>query len=477
MDLSLLEELDACTWSLPADPREGRREARLYGTRDIVAAMDDKVLEQLGNVARLPGLVGYAMAMPDAHWGYGFPIGGVAAFDPDAGGIISAGGVGFDISCGIRCLRTDLAKGDILRVARKLSDALFRDIPAGVGEGGELRLTVPELDLVLKHGARWAVGEGFGEEADLEFVEDHGCASGADPSCVSPLAKSRQLGEMGTLGSGNHYLEVQWVERVHDEEAAAAFGISEGQVVVSIHCGSRGLGHQIGTDFLVSLAKAATRLGIRLPDRELACAPIRSPEGEQYFGAMNAATNCALANRQVLTHLARGAFRRFFGKARVETLFDVSHNTCKPEPHEVNGRRKTLYVHRKGATRAFGPGHPSLPGRYRAAGQPVVIGGSMGTGSYILAGCETGEARAFSSASHGAGRAMSRNAALKRWQGRQLVDDLAEKGIIIRTRSMRGVAEEAPGAYKDVEAVAEATERAGLARRVAALRPLICVKG
>ncbi len=477
MDLSLLEELDACTWSLPADPREGRREARLYGTRDIVAAMDDKVLEQLGNVARLPGLVGCAMAMPDAHWGYGFPIGGVAAFDPDAGGIISAGGVGFDISCGIRCLRTDLAKGDILRVARKLSDALFRDIPAGVGEGGELRLTVPELDLVLKQGARWAVGEGFGEEADLEFVEDHGCAGGADPSCVSPLAKSRQLGEMGTLGSGNHYLEVQWVERVHDEEAAAAFGISEGQVVVSIHCGSRGLGHQIGTDFLVSLAKAATRLGIRLPDRELACAPIRSPEGEQYFGAMNAATNCALANRQVLTHLARGAIRRFFGKARVETLFDVSHNTCKPEPHEVNGRRKTLYVHRKGATRAFGPGHPSLPGRYRAAGQPVVIGGSMGTGSYILAGCETGEARAFSSASHGAGRAMSRNAALRRWQGRQLVDDLAEKGIIIRTRSMRGVAEEAPGAYKDVEAVAEATERAGLARRVAALRPLICVKG
>ncbi len=475
--MTLLKEVDPCTWSLAADPRTGRREARLYGTRELVAAMDDKVLEQIGNVARLPGLVGAAMAMPDAHWGYGFPIGGVAAFDPEAGGIISAGGVGFDISCGIRCLRTGLAKGDVLKVAQKLSDALFRDIPAGVGEGGNLRLTVPELDRVLKQGARWAVDEGMGEEADLEFIEDHGCAKGADPACVSPLAKSRQLGEMGTLGSGNHYLEVQCVERVHDAQAAEAFGIAEGQVVVSIHCGSRGLGHQIGTDFLVSLAKAASRLGIALPDRELACAPIRSPEGEEYLGAMNAATNCALANRQILAHLTRGIFRHFFRDARVETLFDVSHNTCKMENHEVDGRKCLLYVHRKGATRAFGPGHPSLPARYRAAGQPVVIGGSMGTGSYILAGVETSEARAFSSASHGAGRSMSRNAALRRWHGRELIDELAERGIIIRTRSMRGAAEEAPGAYKDVEAVAEATERAGLARRVALLRPMICIKG
>ena len=477
MDLSRLTEVDPCTWSFAADAREGRREARLYGTRELVAAMDDKVLEQIGNVAKLPGLVGPAMAMPDAHWGYGFPIGGVAAFDPDRGGIISAGGVGFDISCGIRCLRTTRTKGEVLQVARKLSDGLFRDIPAGVGEGGSLRLTVPELDRVLGHGARWAVKEGFGEEADLEFIEDEGCAKGADPRCVSPLAKSRQLHEMGTLGSGNHYLEVQWVDRVLDAEAAAAFGVAEGQGVVSIHCGSRGLGHQIGTDFLVSLAKAASRLGIALPDRELACAPIRSPEGEEYFGAMNAATNCALANRQILTHLTRGVFRHFFRDARVETLFDVSHNTCKPETHEVEGRKRLLYVHRKGATRAFGPGNGSLPKRYRAVGQPVVIGGSMGTGSWILAGSETSEARAFSSASHGAGRAMSRNAALKRWQGRELVDRLGEQGIIIRTRSMRGAAEEAPGAYKDVEAVAEATERAGLARRVASLRPLICIKG
>jgi tRNA-splicing ligase RtcB len=282
---------------------------------------------------------------------------------------------------------------------------------------------------------------------------------------------------MGTLGSGNHYLEVQFVDRIHDAEAAAAYGIAEGQVVVSIHCGSRGLGHQIGTDFLVSLAKAATRLGIALPDRELACAPIRSPEGKEYLGAMNAATNCALANRQILAHVTRGVFAHYFPGSSVETLFDVSHNICKPEVHEVHGKERTLYVHRKGATRAFGPGHPSLPARYRAVGQPVVIGGSMGTGSYILAGTATSEARAFSSASHGAGRSMSRHAALKRWNGRTLVDDLAGQGIIIRTRSMRGVAEEAPGAYKDVEAVAEATERAGLARRVALLRPLVCVKG
>ncbi len=439
--------------------------------------MDEKVLEQIGNVARLPGLVGCAFAMPDAHWGYGFPIGGVAAFDPEAGGIVSAGGVGFDISCGIRCLRTDLPKGEVLRAAKKLSDSLFRDIPAGVGEEGPLKLSPPELDRVLVDGARWAVREGYGLEADLEFIEDHGVAKGADPSCVSPLAKSRQRGEMGTLGSGNHYLEVQCVDRIHDAEAAAAYGIAEGQVVVSIHCGSRGLGHQIGTDFLVSLAKAATRLGITLPDRELACAPIRSPEGKEYLGAMNAATNCALANRQILAHITRGVFAHFFAGASVETLFDVSHNICKPEVHEVHGKERTLYVHRKGATRAFGPGHPSLPARYRAVGQPVVIGGSMGTGSYILAGSATSEARAYSSASHGAGRAMSRHAALRRWNGRTLVDELAGQGIIIRTRSMRGVAEEAPGAYKDVEAVAEATERAGLARRVALLRPLICVKG
>jgi tRNA-splicing ligase RtcB len=294
---------------------------------------------------------------------------------------------------------------------------------------------------------------------------------------VSPLAKKRQRGEMGTLGSGNHYLEVQVVDRIYDEAAALAYGLRVGQIVVSIHCGSRGLGHQIGTDYLVSLAKAASRLGIQLPDRELACAPIKTPEGQQYLGAMNAAINCALANRQILTHLTRQTFAREFPHVRIETLFDVSHNTCKTERHLVNGEPRLVYVHRKGATRAFGPGHPAVPQRYRDVGQPVIIGGSMGTGSYVLCGTRESEQRAFSSASHGAGRAMSRHQALRHWQGRQLINELAGQGILIRTRSMRGAAEEAPGAYKDVDLVAEATEQAGLAKRVAFLRPKVCVKG
>jgi tRNA-splicing ligase RtcB len=477
MDLQRLERLDDWTWRLRrgADDRGG--DAILYGDRELIAAMDDKVLEQIGNVAHLPGLVGPALAMPDAHWGYGFPIGGVAAFDPDEGGIISAGGVGFDISCGIRCLRTTLTLEVLAPKVERLADALFRDIPAGVGVEGELQLGTADLDAIMCEGARWAVRNGYGEATDLEFIEDSGCVSGAVPANVSPTAKKRQRGEMGTLGSGNHYLEVQVVERVHDAPAAQAFGLREGQIVVSIHCGSRGLGHQIGTEYLVSLAKAAGRLGIALPDRELACAPIASPEGQQYLGAMNAAINVALANRQILAHLARETFGRLFPQARLETLFDVSHNTCKAETHVVDGRPRRLYVHRKGATRAFGPGHPALPPAYRDAGQPVIIGGSMGTGSYVLAGTAEAERRAFSSASHGAGRQMSRHQALRQWRGRELIDHLRADGILIRTRSMRGAAEEAPGAYKDVDRVAECTERAGLARRVAFLRPKVCVKG
>ena len=477
MDLTRISALDSWSWTVPRAADETRHEVKLYGSRELLETMDDKVLEQITNVARLPGLVGAAMTMPDAHWGYGFPIGGVAAFDAERGGIVSAGGVGFDISCGIRCLRTNLTLPDIMPRLKPLADNLYRDIPAGVGEGGHIRLDVPELDRVLTGGAAWAVEQGYGEAADLEFVEENGRARGAVPANVSALAKKRQLGEMGTLGSGNHYLEVQWVERILDAEAARAFGLFEGQIVISIHCGSRGLGHQIGTEYLVSLAKAAGRLGIALPDRELACAPINSDEGQAYLGAMNAGTNCALANRQILAQLTRRIFAHHFPKHRLETLFDVSHNTCKAEWHVVEGRRRLLHVHRKGATRAFGPGHPDLPQRYRDAGQPVIIGGSMGTGSYILAGTADSEARAFSSASHGAGRAMSRHAALKRWQGRALLKDLETRGVLVRTRSMRGAAEEAPGAYKDVERVAEATERAGLARRVAVLRPKICVKG
>jgi tRNA-splicing ligase RtcB len=415
------------------------------------------------------------MTMPDAHWGYGFPIGGVAAFDAEQGGVISAGGVGFDISCGIRCLRSNLNINDAAPVFARLADALFHAIPAGVGEEGEIKLTPAQLDEVMQGGAQWAVKHGYGDAADLEYIEERGRVTGAVTDHVSELAKKRQRGEMGTLGSGNHYLEVQVVEHVYDAAAAEAFGLSEGQIVISIHCGSRGLGHQIGTDYMVLLAKAANRFGIHLPNRELACAPIKSPEGQQYLGAMNSAINCALANRQILTHLARSTFMQVYPQAELRTLFDVSHNTCKVETHDVCGELRSLHVHRKGATRAFGPGHEMLPERYRAVGQPVVIGGSMGTGSYILAGASGNPA--FASSSHGAGRAMSRHQALARWKGRALVDELARQGILIRTRSMRGVAEEAPGAYKDVDLVAEATEQAGLARRVVFLRPKVCVKG
>ena len=328
-----------------------------------------------------------------------------------------------------------------------------------------------------KVSAEWALREGYGDAEDLQFIEEHGRVAGADPEAVSDHAKKRQHGEMGTLGSGNHYLEVQVVERIYDEQAAQAFGLRKGQVLVSIHCGSRGLGHQIGSDYLLMLAKAAGRLGLVLPDRELACAPIKSPQGRQYLGAMNAAINCALANRQMLTYLTRKSFGRVFPEAVLETLFDVSHNTCKLEKHMVDGKERLLHVHRKGATRAFGAGHSALPQRYRETGQPVIIGGSMGTGSYILAGNPASENRAFASASHGAGRAMSRHQALHFWQGEDLIRSLALKGILIRTRSMRGAAEEAPGAYKDVDQVAEVTEMAGLAWRVAFLRPCACVKG
>ncbi len=477
MDMSRLKKLSEFSWTVPLVAGEKRSPVILYGSEALLITMDDKVLEQITNVAQLPGLVGSAMTMPDAHWGYGFPIGGVAAFDPNKGGIISAGGVGFDISCGIRCLRSDLFWDDVIGYREQIGDILFHMIPAGVGVGGRIRVTTSELNQVLLEGARWAVNQGYGESADLEFVEERGQMAGPVPGHVSDRAKKRQHNQMGTLGSGNHYLELQVVEKIYDSKAAEAYGLKEGQVLVSIHCGSRGLGHQIGSDYLVSLAKAAGRLGVSLPDRELACAPILSKEGEQYIGAMRAGINCALANRQILTHLTRIAFNKVIANATFETLYDVSHNTCKYEEHTVGGQKRKLYIHRKGATRAFGPGHPDLPERYREVGQPVIIGGSMGTGSYILAGNSEDQNKAFASASHGAGRSMSRHQALKHWRGRELIDELAHEGIIIRTRSMRGAAEEAPLAYKDVDEVAKATEMAGLARRVAFLRPKVCVKG
>jgi tRNA-splicing ligase RtcB len=472
MDLARLERLSPEQWRIPAHGAM-RVPAVIYASEALVRAMDDKVYQQAVNVATLPGIVGASYAMPDAHWGYGFPIGGVAAFDPDQGGVVSAGGVGFDISCGVRCLHTGLTTKDLDPVKRQLAESLFQRIPAGVGSTGAIRLGEAEMDAMLAGGARWAVGRGWGTYEDLERVEEGGQVKHAKPGCVSERAKHRQRDEMGTLGSGNHYLEVQEVTEIFDAPTAALFGLKLNDIVVMIHCGSRGLGHQIGTEYLKAMAVSAAQYGIALPDRELACAPISSDIGQEYLGAMRAAINCALANRQILTHLVREVFREVLPRAELPLLYDVSHNTCKVELHG----KKELYVHRKGATRAFGPGHPELPPALRDAGQPVLIGGSMGTGSYVLAGTRASEAAAFSSACHGAGRAMSRHQALRTWKGRAVVDELAARGIIIKSPSLRGVAEEAPEAYKDVSAVVDAADAAGLARKVARTAPLVCVKG
>jgi tRNA-splicing ligase RtcB len=449
----------------------------IYASESLVRAMDEKVREQVSNVAALPGIERASYAMPDAHWGYGFPIGGVAAFDADRGGVVSAGGVGFDISCGVRTLHTGLDQAGLGDRQRALADELARAIPAGVGSVGDIRLDAGEMDAMLAGGARWAVERGYGTAADLERIEERGRASDARPDEVSEQAKRRQRDEMGTLGSGNHYLEVQKVAAIFDAPTATAFGLREGDLVVSIHCGSRGLGHQIGTDFLRRMAIDAPQYGLDLPDRELACAPIDSPTGRAYLGAMRAGINCALANRQILTHLVRAAFSRIAPEASLTLLYDVSHNTCKVESHAIDGRPKRLFVHRKGATRALGPGHPDLPPDLASVGQPVLIGGTMGTASYVLVGTVEGLARSLASSCHGAGRSMSRHQALKQYRGRQVVDELAARGIIIRSPSSRGVAEEAPGAYKDVTAVVDAADRAGLSRKVARLEPVVCIKG
>ncbi len=451
--------------------------AVIYASEELMNAMDDKVFEQLSNVAMLPGIVEAAYAMPDAHWGYGFPIGGVAAFDADEGGVVSAGGVGFDISCGVRTLHTGLTIDEIVPAKQRLADTLYQHIPVGLGATGKIHLTAGGMRAMLKGGARWAVEQGFGTEEDLERVEERGCIQGALPADVSDRAKKRQKNEMGTLGSGNHYLEIQHVVATYDDDIASAYGLEKGAIVVSIHCGSRGLGHQIGTEFLKSMVVSAGRHNIALPDRELACAPIHSDIGRSYLGAMRAAINCALANRQIITHLTRQVFAEVLPRAELTLLYDVSHNTCKVETHTVSGRQRQLFVHRKGATRAFGPGHPDIPEALRPFGQPVLIGGSMGTASYILAGSEESQGLSFSSACHGAGRAMSRRRASKTWHGRTLIDELAGRGIEIRSPSMRGVAEEAPGAYKDVSGVVDAADKAGLARKVARLEPIVCIKG
>ena len=476
MDISRFTQHGETVWEI--EPRNGMRvPGIIYADEALMRAMDDKVYEQVSNVAKLPGIARASFAMPDAHWGYGFPIGGVAAFDADQGGVVSAGGVGFDISCGVRCLKTGLTKGQIEPVKERLLDALFGRVPCGLGRHGHISLGAAAMDDMLAGGAQWAVSAGYGRAEDLGRIEERGRMPGADPKAVSDRAKNRQRDEMGTLGSGNHYLEVQHVAEVFDAHAAGAFGLRLGDALVSIHCGSRGLGHQIGTEFLREMVIAAAQHGIDLPDRELACAPIESPLGERYLAAMRAGINCALANRQIVTHLTRAVLADVLPEAELEVVYDVSHNTCKVEEHEVNGILKPLYVHRKGATRAFGPGHAGLPDGLRAVGQPVLIGGTMGTASYVLAGVGESEALSFGSACHGAGRAMSRHQAARRWRGREVIAELASRSILVRSPSLRGIAEEAPAAYKDVTAVVEAAHRTGLARKVARLEPMLCIKG
>jgi tRNA-splicing ligase RtcB len=476
MDTSLFIRHSEFAWEIT--PRGKMRvPAILYADEALIHAMDDKVYEQVTNVAALPGIVQASYAMPDAHWGYGFPIGGVAAFDPAAGGVVSAGGVGFDISCGVRTLLTGIRRETIAAVQEPLADLLYARIPSWVGSTGLIRLNERELDEMLTGGAAWAVSRGYGTPEDLERIEEHGCMAGARAEAVSDRAKHRQRNEMGTLGSGNHYLEIQHITAIFDPQAAAVFGLHEGEVVVSIHCGSRGLGHQIGTEFLRKMAIGASQYGIELPDRELACAPIESPVGQTYLDAMRAGINCALANRQIIAWLVRQVFAEVLPQVHLTLLYDVSHNTCKVETHAVDGSPRPLFVHRKGATRAFGPGHPAVPEPLRAVGQPVLIGGTMGTASYILVGTTDSERLSFGSACHGAGRAISRHQATRQWQGRAVIDELAARGVLVRSPSLRGIAEEAPGAYKDVTAVVDATHHARLARKVARLEPMICIKG
>jgi len=476
MELKSLNKISDYVWEIP---REGemRVPGRIFASAELVGDFDDNVVKQIKNVAALPGIQQASMAMPDAHWGYGFPIGGVAAFDPEEDGVISMGGIGFDISCGVRTMRTGMRREEIAPYLGKLVDRLFAIVPAGMGSEGKIRLNPRQIDEVLTGGAQWAVSQGYGYKEDLRYIEEGGVMGGADPAQVSDTAKKRQFREVGTLGSGNHYLEIQYVAEVYDEKIAEELGLFRDDVVISVHCGSRALGHQIGTDYLKTLAEASRRYNIPVHERELVCAPLNSPEGRRYFSAVCAGINCALANRQVIAHLVREAFSDVIPRARISMLYDVSHNTCKVEEHPVGNKVKRLFIHRKGSTRAFGPGRKEIPEEYRAIGQPVLIGGTMGTCSYILVGTESGMKQAFGSACHGAGRAMSRTQAKKRWRGDVLLKELADKGIIIRAHSYSGAAEEAPGAYKDVTAVVDATHNAGLAKKVVMVKPMACIKG
>ncbi len=476
-----LNRLDAYRWEVPKGTVEGMNvPGVIYASESLVRLIENHAVEQVANTATLPGIVGASMAMPDIHTGYGFPIGGVAAFDMNEG-VVSPGGVGYDINCGVRLMKTTLNKETVTPRLKDLVAVLYNTVPSGVGAKGRLRLGEKDERQVLEQGARWSVKQGYGDLADLERTESGGCLEGADPDAVSDKAYERGSAQQGTLGAGNHFLEVQTVDEIFDPEAATSLGLFQGQVTVMIHCGSRGLGHQVCTDFVGVMGAAARRYGIRLLDRELACAPLTSPEAKQYLGAMNASANFAWANRQTIMHWTREALMAFFkasrGELGLDLLYDVCHNIAKTEPHEVGGRTRELMVHRKGATRAFAPGHRDLPEVYRAIGQPVLIPGDMGRASYILLGTEKAMLQTFGSTCHGAGRLLSRHQAIKQARGRAIWRELEDRGIYVMSAGNRTLAEEMSEAYKDVSEVVDVVHASGISRKVARLKPMGVVKG
>ncbi len=467
-------------FEIPASFRDDMRvPARIFLTEEMLDdIMDERSLEQIVNVATLPGIQNYAIAMPDIHQGYGFPIGGVAATAINEGGVISPGGIGYDINCGVRLMAANITAEELAPKIDELATALFKTVPSGVGRGGKIKMKPGEMDKVLSQGAKYMVEIGYGNKRDLEYCEDNGCMEIADPRDVSLKAKQRGSDQLGTLGSGNHFLEVQRVEKIYDEEIAKKFGLYENQVVVMIHCGSRGLGHQVCTDYVRSMMKKLPEWNYTLPDRELVCAPFTSDEGQQYYRAMAAAANFAWANRHTIGHWVREVWHEILGEgATLETVYDVSHNMGKKEQHMIHGKMTDLLVHRKGATRAFGPGSGTIPEHYRTVGQPVFIPGTMGTSSYILAGTQEGMDVAFGSSCHGAGRRLSRTKAKKLIGGRELEDQLRAQGIVIKCDSSRGLAEEAPLAYKDVDNVVAVVVGAKIAKKVARVKPLAVIKG
>ncbi len=478
-----LKKIDDYRWEIPLEFDPGMRvPGRIICDEKLLETVKkDQALRQVANVAHLPGIVKYSLAMPDIHWGYGFPIGGVAATDPDQGGVISPGGIGFDINCGVRLIRSNLTFEEVQPKLKTLVATLFHQIPCGVGQSGDIRVSNQDRSRVVLQGAKWAVKNGYGIEDDLAHTEAGGCLEGADPDAVSQRAYERGANQLGTLGSGNHFLEVQVIDQVYDQAAAERFGLAEGQVTLMIHSGSRGFGYQICDDFLEQMRRTLTQYNIKVPDLQLACAPVYSPEGKKYISAMRAAANYAWANRQCLMHLMRQVFERVFQRSwqamELNLIYDVAHNIAKFEKYKIDGKEKTLCIHRKGATRAFPPNHEELPESYRDLGQPVIIPGDMGRNSYLLLGTAKALDETFGSACHGAGRMMSRSEAVRTSKGRNIEQELERKGIVVMGRGAKGIAEEQPAAYKNVNDVVHVIHEAGIARRLVRMRPLGVIKG